>query len=339
MSNFDLNLKEILSYLSEGKFVPADVLPSSTTIIESDVLIKAINNGYQLEYDSLLDELYVILEDGEKISCPDLSEGLSTSVNWVSDYLPPVSFDIEQGGNLRKSAEAESCFKLLCLALVVSDFRIEVIDHFKNYDFDRMASMNDFKFSSFRSHLQKFQDLNSIRINSIISAASVKLSNYKEKNESYYIGLLSPEEISKLSSLSRVVRSIISKYEREDGLNPTSMAGMSKISKLTLIDRRDSEIESFVEDSDVSVLYKISKLTSERIPPVMKARVIQEAAKAAEIECSKRKLSDFEAADLKQNVKRIVIKESYRAILKTIKYNEIQRYKNDPSNFVLKTKS
>lgn len=87
-----------------------------------------------------------------------------------------------------------------------------------------MTSKDKAEFNSFVAHLQKFQDLNSVRRNSIFSAASLKLSIYREKSESYSTGLLSAEETSKLESLSRSRRSIIAIYEREQGLNPYTTA-------------------------------------------------------------------------------------------------------------------
>lgn len=51
--------------------------------------------------------------------CPDLSDGLSTSSEWIAGYLPDVFYDIDQGGNVRKSVEAEALFKLISLACVI----------------------------------------------------------------------------------------------------------------------------------------------------------------------------------------------------------------------------
>lgn len=45
-----------------------------------------------------------------------------------------------------------------------------------------MTTNDNYKFKSFKDHLEYFQNLNSIRINSIFSDADIKISLYKEKN-------------------------------------------------------------------------------------------------------------------------------------------------------------
>lgn len=104
------------------------------------------------------DELFILTSsgDGEKMICPDLSDGLSTSSEWIAGYLPDVFYDIDQGGNLRKSVEAEALFKLISLACVIGSYRGEVIEHVKNYDFETMTSKDTAVYNSFVAHLQKY---------------------------------------------------------------------------------------------------------------------------------------------------------------------------------------
>lgn len=339
MTNRGVDLKKVLSYLVDGGIIPEDVLPSSDVPFSSESLLKEINKGSDLHYDSMTDELHVVKSDGTTFKCPDLSEGMSESTKWISDYIPDVFIDIDQGGNLRKGDEAESCFKLFAIGYILSDYKDDIIKSFSNYDYMKMCPKAITGTLSFKELLQRYQNLNSVRINSIISAAAYKISNYKEKNESFYTGQLSAEEISELSTLSRNIKAIISKYEREDGLNPTDMKRMSKISKLTRIDRRDIEIEELVSSTNVSMLYRISKLTSERIPPVIKSKILAEAEKAASAYVKEFNLVGLEALDEEQKIRRIVVKESYRAVLKTIKAKDILKYKEDRDNFVFKRKS
>lgn len=339
MDNITFDLKKALTFLVEGKIVPSDVLPQSNVPFSSDLLISEINKGSELEYDPKTDELWTTTSDGSKILCPDLSEGLSESADWISNYLPEVFIDTDQGGNLRKGDEAESCFKLFAIGYILRDFKSEIEEIFKNYDYENMAPEVSSGRLSFKQHLQRFQNLNSSRINAVISAASYKLSTFREKNESFYTGQLSVEEISELSTLSRGIKAIISKYERTKGLNPNEMKDMSKISKLTLIDSRDIEIEELVQNSKVSMLYRISKLTSERIPPVIKSRILAQADKAAAEHVRAYDLKGFEASDAEQKIRRLVVKEGYRAVLKTIKFEEIEKFKKDKDSYVFKRKS
>lgn len=337
LNNLDLN--RILNSLVLDNIIPEDVLPMNNYPFCSDDIIREMEQGSELEYDSKTDELFILKDDGTKILCPDLSEGLSEASQWISDYLPEVFIDTDQGGNVRKSDEADSCFKLFSIAFVLKDFKDEIIEILKNYDYENMSPKEASGSVSFRQALQKFQNLNSSRINAVISAATYKLSTFKEKNESFYTGQLSVEEISELATLSRNIKAVISKYEREQGLNPVDMKNMTKISKLSLIDRRDLEIEKLVQNTNVSMLYKISKLTSERIPPVIKSKILNIAEKAADDYVRENSLKGHEAADAVARVRRTVVKEGFRAVMKSIKAEEIEKYKKDKLSYVFKRKS
>jgi hypothetical protein len=264
---------------------------------------------------------------------------MSLSSEWICEYLPEVFIDIDQGGNLRKSDEAESCYKLCAIGYVLKDFIPKIMEFIEGYDFETMSFIDDTYSKSLKKHLQYFQDMNSSRVNAIISAASLKISSYKEKNESFYIGLLKPNEISELSTLSRNIKAVIAKYEREEGLNPLGMKDMTKIRKLTLIDKRDLEIEELISKSSVAVYYRISKLTSERIPPVIKSRILEEADRAAQLYVKDNNLTGFEAIDSENKIRKLIVKEGYRAVLKNIKSEEVLKYKKDPARYVFKRKS
>lgn len=339
MSEFNIDLQQILSFLVEGNLVPEDVLPKINEPFKCDELINRMEEGSDLEYDSINDVLYCVSDDGTKIVCPDLSEGLSEASEWICKYLPEVFIDTDQGGNLRKGDEADSCFKLFSIGFVLPDYRDEIKEIFIQYDYENMSSNDHPSSKSFKQALGFYQNLNSTRINSIISAAAYKLSSFKEKNESFYTGQLSQEEISELATLSRNIKAVISKYEREQGLNPDIMKGMTKISKLLLIDKRDIEIEALINKSKVSTLYRISKLTSERIPPVIKTKILRQADSAASAFIRENDLKGFAAADADVKIRRIVVKEGYRAVLKSIKAKEIELYKSNKDKYVFKRKS
>lgn len=339
MSKPLINLEKLLSFLVDGKIVPKDVLPTLDLAFDDKTLIECMNLGSNFEYDSINDELFIITNSGDRIQAPDLSEGTSISSSWIVDYLPDVCIDIDQGGNVRKGDEAESCYKILCIGYVLKDFKNEIIDCFKAYDYDRMVMKDGSRFNSFNYVLQYFQNFNSVRINSIVSAASLKMSMYKEKNESYYTGLLDSEEIIKLSTLSRELKAKISEYEKDKGLNPYDIKNMSKISKLTIIDERDRALDKIISTSEVGMLYRISKLTSERIPPVLKSKILFEAERAGKEYVREKGLSGLDGLDVEQQIRRTVIRESNRAILKSIKAKEIQKYKDNKNDFKFKTKS
>lgn len=335
----DLDLKKALEFLNTDFKIPDDVLPKDVTRLESDKIIEAINMGLDLSYDEDEDILYYTDTNGDKIICPDLSEGLSVSANWLSDYLPPVTFDIDQGGNTRKSLEVESIYKLICLCHCISSFSEEFKSNLEKYDFDIMANREGTGGITMNAFVQNLQNLNSTRISSIFLSASIRIANYREKNESYYTGLLSPEEISALEMLRRSIKAIISKYERSHGLNPLEMKSMSKLTKLTKIEERDRAIEAEINKSSIKTIYRITKLSSERIPVIRKSKVYLKADEAATAYVEKKGLNGIAAIDAKKKVKEVVIKESFRAIVKTIRYDEIALYKSNPQTYKLKVKS
>jgi len=339
MSNPEIDIAKLLQFLVDGGIVPIEALPSSDFVFNDEVLLECINAGTDLEYDSLTDELFVKTVDGGKIKAPDLSDGLSVSSEWLIEYLPNLTIDIDQGGNVRKGDEAESCYKLLCLGFVIPEYKDEIIQFFKNYDYEKMVPIGADMLGGFTKQVQEYQNINSVRVSSVFSAASIKISLYKEKNELFYTGQLDAKETLKLSILSREIKSLISHYERNSGLNPEEMKDMPKISKLQLIDKRDTEIEKLISSSEVGTLYRITKLTSERIPPVIKSKIYREADIASKKHSKEMGLSGSIAFDSENYIRRTFVREAFRSVLKSIKNDDILKYKSDPGSFKLKTKS
>jgi hypothetical protein len=333
------NIDDVLKSFSQKGYCISDLLPDADDEITSDDMTKIIDSGYGFRYDPLEDELFYIDEHGDEVLAPDLSIGMSKSADWLSTKLPPVEVDIDQAGNVRKGSEADAMYKLLCIGCVLKDYADEIKMHFKNYDYVLMDSISGSGFKNMKMLLEQFQSLNSIRINSIISAAAIKISEYKEKSDSFYVTLLSRDQILGLSSLARDEKTIINKFEREKGLNPIDMKGMSKIQKLSLIDERNNAIERLISKSDVKTLYRISKLTTERIPPVIKSNIISEAIKSAEDDVIFNKLEGIMAEERRSKIKSEIIRKSYKAVLQTIKYNEILKYKASPETYRFKEKS
>lgn len=100
-------------------------------------------------------------EDGEIVTCPEVSGNVSDSGMWLSDFIDPPGFDIQASGNLRKALECESLY--ICLKIIkilndnafTSDFRNLIND----YEFDKMCSKGDS--NSFQELLSSWQKLQS----------------------------------------------------------------------------------------------------------------------------------------------------------------------------------
>lgn len=95
--------------------------------------------------------------------CLDMAEGVLKSSDLIIKFLLPI--------------ETSCLSKLICLALIIKYFRYEIIGHINHDDFNKMVSNNDFQYESFQEHLQYFQNLNSVKINSIFLSVSIKILN------------------------------------------------------------------------------------------------------------------------------------------------------------------
>jgi hypothetical protein len=101
----------------------------------------------------------------------------------LSDKLPESKIDFEQGGNLRKQDEACSIYKLICIAICIPSFKKEIQAELSKYNFVNFAfdNLNSNTYASARALLMKLEELDSLRINSIISAANISISQISEK--------------------------------------------------------------------------------------------------------------------------------------------------------------
>lgn len=85
MSEFNIDLQQILSFLVEGNLVPEDVLPKINEPFKCDELINRMEEGSELEYDSINDVLYcvrmMVLKLFVQIFLKDFQKPLSGFVN------------------------------------------------------------------------------------------------------------------------------------------------------------------------------------------------------------------------------------------------------------------
>jgi hypothetical protein len=331
--------KEFESLLDSGIFLK-DLLPTTdATIHDASEVINIIENSYPLEYDSDTDELYYLDEKGERQKAPDLSDGISNSADWLSDKLPEPTFDFDQGGNLRKSEEAKSAYSLCCIAIALSSFREEIIEVMNQYDFNEMQFTNDnVNYVSLTSFLKSFQDLNSVRINTVISSAGIRISRSSEKKDAYWRISLSAEEISEYSKVSRAIKNVIIKYELEQSLAPNEIKKLTKVERLRTLEKRDLEIDRIIDNSAIPIIYRISKFNSERLPAVAKRKIYLSARAIANAAVLESGLSGYDANELFEKEFSKYTRDMSRMAVTTLRHNEIFKYKNDPSNYRLITK-
>lgn len=212
-------------------------------------------------------------ENGDKLYCPIMKTSVSEQGEWISDKIPSVNFDIEQGGNVRKADEAEALFCCIVVSQILKEdiFKNEVLEIAKTYDFENMINMND-ESITFRSLLNDWQNLQSVIINILISACRYKIFDFKKDVEKYLKDGVPEKEIAELRDLQAKIRSINFKFS-EGELSPTNIKSLSKIRKLEIINKRDDEISAEIAKSKSGVLFKILNLSSEYISPIKKKKI------------------------------------------------------------------
>jgi hypothetical protein len=271
MSEYSKFEDEIIERLKQSNLIKrfsfSDVKPNPD--------IKIINNLFTFPVNIEADDfgIYYFDENKDKIYCPSMSFSLTESGDWLSDKIPPVPFDIEQSGNVRKADEAEAlfCSIIICLILKEDEFKKELMEIASKYDFQEMKP-NSNESLNFRELLNQWQDLQSVVINIIVSACKFKISFYKKDIEKFLRDGISEEEVAELRDLEAKIRSVNFEYS-EGVLSPTNVKVLTKIERLQYIDARDAKITSLINKSKAGILFKILKLSSEYISPVSKKKI------------------------------------------------------------------
>jgi hypothetical protein len=206
---------------------------------------KILESSYELFYDESSDVLKYVDENGAEHIAPDLSDGITESSEWLCDKLPLPPFDFDQDGNLRKIDEVRASYTLICIAIIIKSFKDEIFEMFSKYDYKTFSfDGSDVSDESLCDYLNSFMNLNSLRINVIVSAASIQISRTIEKKDVYWKSTLTLEEITEFGRISRDVKNIILNYERDRKLNPSQISTLTRVEKLLTIEKRDLEIES-----------------------------------------------------------------------------------------------
>lgn len=301
--------------------------------------IKIINDAF--EYPSLffIDDrgLFFLNENEDKIYPNELFTSIDEKGIWLSDKLPDISFDIEQGGNMRMGNEAEALYCLVCVANILNEkgvFKKEVKDIVSDYSFNTMTSNVDGK--SFRGLLNEWLNLQSVIINIIISACKFKISDKKKDIEKFLRDGISDMEVIELRNIDSKIKSINYAFS-EGAFSSSNIKNLSKIEKLQLIDRRDNEISEVIKKNSCGILYRLLNLSTEYISPIKKKLISSWVRHEvdSEINCSPNKEKFL--SERSQLIARL-----QRRVLKIEKYSvrriHIEKYINDRSAFIFPSK-
>lgn len=330
----------ILREMKSSGYILDRLLPNEAQKnISSDEIIKILESAYPLTYNNEDDSLKYIDENGLEHIAPDLSDGITISSGWLCDKLPLPFIDFDQGGNIRKIEEARAIYTIVCIGIVLPTFKQEIIEMINLYDFNKMAFKDeDSAMSSMTAYLNSYLDMNSMRINVIASSAAIQISRAIEKKDIYWKSSLTLEEITEFGRISRECKNVILRYERERKLNPTEITKMSRIQKLITIQDRDLEINAIIENSVCSMLYKISKLNSERLSPIVKRKIYLSAQLVARNYVNEIGLQGREADEKFEKKFSEISRDLTRMAVTTLRSNEIDKYKSNPSSYKFRKK-
>lgn len=333
-------LKKVLNSLKSDGLILEQLLPEYDNIqISSEYVIELLEASYPLVYDDDNDTLQYIDANGVTQNAPDLSIGITESALWLCDLLPTPAIDFEQGGSLRKSEEAKALYTITCIGVVMQKFKEDIIEKFKAYNFKIMSfENNEFEFDTMVGYLNTYLNLNSIRINAIVSSAAIQISRNIEKKDVFWKYSLSLEEISEFSRLSREIKNIYILFERERKLNPSEMSKLTRVEKLQTIDERDLLIQSVIEASPCAMLYKISKLNSERLSPYTKAKILKGAIQIAKAKILEENVTGYESDEMQDREKKKQISSLTRMAVTTLRTKEIAKYRAEGDEYKFRKK-
>lgn len=267
----DQNVYEILlDRFRDSNLIEYFDVSAVTTPLDTETAIKLAKAPVEIFIDN--NKLCYKNDSGDIVECPNIDTNVSDAGYWLSDKIPFPNFDIQQGGNIRKAEEAESCYICCIIAAILKDdsFTKELEDAIKGYDFTKMSSLKDN--GSFSLLLREWLDLQSIVINVIVSAAKYSISDQKKDFAQFLKTGLEDQELDALRDLALDIKSINFQYSTGP-LSPERVKKLSKIEILTLIDERNLIINKKINSNKFGKIYRTMNLSSEYISPITKKKI------------------------------------------------------------------
>lgn len=146
---------------------------------------------------------------------------------------------------------------------------------------------------SFAGLVSEWSKENSIIVSIIISASKYVLIEHKKDEQSFINSLLPEKEAIGIDDLKAKLKSISYGYTKPGGnLSNEKVKNLSKIELLTAIAKCDDDKKRAIESSKFTVLYKITKLTSEYLSISNRKSLKLSAIKSVTKECKDLKLDD-----------------------------------------------
>lgn len=301
--------------------------------IDRSIILKMYDSPSKIFLD---DGGLFFLEGEDKIYCPEIHVTVSEKGEWLSEYVPQIMFDVDQSGNVRKAEEAESLYCLIVVANTFKDasYKRELDEIIKDYDFINMKPMSE-NGETFSTLLTRWQGLQSVAINILISACRYAIVDFKKSAEKFLKSGLTDSEVAELRDLESKIRAINFEYS-EGVLSPNKIKMLSKIERLTKINERDEKISTLIKMSKVGTLFKILNLSSEYVSPINKKRI--QTWVDAEVTAY---LQEKDFKNLKEDRVSIVSQMTRRAIkleVMSLRRKNVELYINDKKMYKLPSK-
>jgi hypothetical protein len=290
--------------------------------VDEELLFKLLNEPEIIHFDEDNEQMFIVNEAGERINCPSIEAGVTDSSEWISEFLPMIPIDLEQGGNVRKSAEAENMYKSLLIAGIIKGEFLEQIKRvIANYNYVEMKGEGTGE--NFTELLGHWQSLQSLTIRVITTAANYKITGEKKGELGFAHSSLTRDETIGVLELRREVKSVIRGY-MEGGLSPDNVKKLEKIDRLKLIQQKDNEVRSVIEGDDkYSGLYKICAMTTDYLGPTVKLKLSESAMESASESAYLFKDDENSYLNFVSTLKRSAYKES----LLNLKLSEIENWR------------
>mgnify|MGYP005683446371 CR=1 FL=1 len=86
-----------------------------------------MNLDVNLKLDDETEEIYYLDPNDDKIICPNAEFSTSVCSEIISEQIPNFPFDIEQGGNIRKSLEVETIYEVTIMNNILNnEFKVDI---------------------------------------------------------------------------------------------------------------------------------------------------------------------------------------------------------------------
>lgn len=324
-------MEEFLDRLKELDLIKVSKIIDENDVcdlLNKDILIKLMVKPQLLTVE---DDNLIVTVDGEKYKI-SIGTNIVKGRNKLSLVLPDITFDVDQDGNVARQVEAESIYKCTVVSSIFDDLYKEEIDEIlSTYDFDSMSNASEnYPFSRLRSEIEEEA---SYVMKMVLSACTIKLSNYASKNTSKILSLLTVEERSQVEALVISTKSILFKAQVEID------AEQDPLERKVKIYAKDKLINETIENSEIGKVFRIINLSSEAIPTKARIKISREAKKFSnEVVLQKDNLNEGEHKILKQYLFSRFRRRGWKQFVAELKETEYIKYSKDPKGYQPVTK-